>query len=246
MNRKFTDEQLIETITKVDYLTELLVSLGYIKLTSGAYRTVKAAIIRLGLDTSHFRGRPIDFESKEQNRKRISKEFRLNFIEHHGHFCRECGLAEWRGKPAALEIHHVNGDTSDNDYSNLELICLQCHAQTPNWKGRKRNTLSLEERKERAARNRKTGKCKQCSVPIDREAEHCKKCATRPRKFEISKEELEVLVNNMPMTKIGEMFGVSDNAVKKRAKKLGIELKPMRGYWAKLRALSEKDIIEVS
>lgn len=38
----------------------------------------------------------------------------------------------------------------------------------------------------------------------------------------------------MPMTKIGELFGVSDSAIKKRAKLLGIELKPMRGYWAKV------------
>lgn len=36
------------------------------------------------------------------------------------------------------------------------------------------------------------------------------------------------------MTEIGKMFGVSDNAVKKRCRKLGIELKPMRGFWRKL------------
>ena len=32
------------------------------------------------------------------------------------------------------------------------------------------------------------------------------------------------------------MFGVSDNAVKKRCKSLGIDVKDMRGYWQKLEA----------
>lgn len=72
----------------------------------------------------------------------------------------------------------------------------------------------------------------------------CRKCYTNERisqgnmslmrKFEVSKEELEILVKEKPMTEIGKMFGVSDNAVKKRCKKLGIELKPMRGHWRKV------------
>jgi hypothetical protein len=58
----------------------------------------------------------------------------------------------------------------------------------------------------------------------------------RKRKFEVSKEELETLVKEKPMTLIGKIFGVSDNAVKKRCKKLGIELGSMRGYWQKTEA----------
>ena len=43
------------------------------------------------------------------------------------------------------------------------------------------------------------------------------------RKFEITKEKLEELINDRKIfSGIGEIFGVSDNAVKKRAKKLGI------------------------
>lgn len=60
------------------------------------------------------------------------------------------------------------------------------------------------------------------------------------RKFEIDKEVLEILIKQKPMTEIGRMFGVSDNAVKKRCKILGIELRDMRGYWNKLRANSKK------
>jgi hypothetical protein len=57
------------------------------------------------------------------------------------------------------------------------------------------------------------------------------------RKFEVSKEELEKMVQTMPMTKIGEHFGVSDKAIVKRCEKLSIEIpKNRRGYWAKIYA----------
>lgn len=59
----------------------------------------------------------------------------------------------------------------------------------------------------------------------------------RKTKFNVSKEELMSFVAEKPLSEIGKMFGVSDNAIKKRCVKLGIELKPMRGHWSKLRSL---------
>lgn len=54
------------------------------------------------------------------------------------------------------------------------------------------------------------------------------------KKFEVSKEELEKLVNEKPFTQIGKMFGVSDNAIRKRCERLGVEVPKNRlGYWAK-------------
>lgn len=49
-----------------------------------------------------------------------------------------------------------------------------------------------------------------------------------------SKEVLEKLVWEMPCVKIGEMFGVSDNAVNKWCKLYDIS-KPGRGYWEKIK-----------
>lgn len=52
------------------------------------------------------------------------------------------------------------------------------------------------------------------------------------RKFDVSAEELQKLVWEMPTTAVAAKFGVSDKAVEKRCKLLGVK-KPPRGYWAK-------------
>jgi hypothetical protein len=65
-----------------------------------------------------------------------------------------------------------------------------------------------------------------------------KKRGKQKRKFEVSKEELEKLVHEMPMTAIAKMFGVSDKAVAKRCKVLEIDMSFMtKGYWTKHKTL---------
>ena len=50
--------------------------------------------------------------------------------------CEECGITEWLGKPLSLELHHKNGDGTDNRLKNLSLLCGNCHSQTHTWGGR--------------------------------------------------------------------------------------------------------------
>ena len=41
-----------------------------------------------------------------------------------------------RGRPLSLELHHANGDGTDNRIENLQLLCPSCHSQTDTWGGR--------------------------------------------------------------------------------------------------------------
>jgi hypothetical protein len=58
------------------------------------------------------------------------------------------------------------------------------------------------------------------------------------QKFVIDPEELRQLVWEIPTTHIASLYGVSDKAVEKRCRALGIS-KPPRGYWAK----HEQDLV---
>jgi hypothetical protein len=57
--------------------------------------------------------------------------------------CELCGLQEWRGRPLAMALHHVNGDRLDNRLENLELLCPNCHSQTGNFAGRNRRAVPI-------------------------------------------------------------------------------------------------------
>ncbi len=50
--------------------------------------------------------------------------------------CEECGISSWRGRRLGLALHHVNGNGDDNRLENLQLLCPNCHSQTPNFSAR--------------------------------------------------------------------------------------------------------------
>jgi len=62
------------------------------------------------------------------------KLFKLGYKKR---ICENCGCSEvWTGKPITLELHHINGDSSDNRLYNLMILCPNCHSQTYNYKSR--------------------------------------------------------------------------------------------------------------
>jgi Zn finger protein HypA/HybF involved in hydrogenase expression len=49
--------------------------------------------------------------------------------------CESCGLSEWIGQKIPLELDHIDGNSDNNNESNLRLICPNCHALTETYKG---------------------------------------------------------------------------------------------------------------
>ena len=97
------------------------------------YNSVKSGKIKLRADHRI----PLDTLIKpERNTGRSHLKGRLLAVGLLQSHCTECGLSEWRGKPLALHLHHVNGIHNDNSLENLQLLCPNCHSQTSNYSGR--------------------------------------------------------------------------------------------------------------
>lgn len=132
--------------------------------------------------------------------------------------CDKCGLVDkWQGEPILLEIHHIDGDWRNNEQSNLQFLCPNCHSQTPTF-------------------YRQAGKyfCK-CGNKRGRTSKGCKLCklqAQREDTLRPDKSILEALLWKIPTTAIGKQYGVCDKAVEKWCKIYGLD-KPPRGYWTK-------------
>lgn len=85
------------------------------------------------------------FDGKHPNYQTNKLRIRLleeNIFEHK---CNNCDLTVWLGNPIPLELNHINGINTDNSLSNLELLCPNCHALTPTYRGRNKKSSPLGE-----------------------------------------------------------------------------------------------------
>lgn len=148
------------------------------------------------------------------------------------HKCSVCGLLEWNGKPIPLEIDHINGVHSDNRIENIRAICPNCHAQTHNYKGKnmqicKSKPPPSEEPKE-PQEPKPPNLCTGCNKEIMHRHQRCNQCNAK-HKFETgvarkvqdrpSYEQLLDDIANMSIVKVGQKYGVSDNAIRKWIRK---------------------------
>ena len=68
----------------------------------------------------------------------IRRLVRKYLIHKHGNICMICGLSEWRNIIIPLVSDHVDGDASNNEISNFRIICNNCDAILPTFKGKNR------------------------------------------------------------------------------------------------------------
>lgn len=82
-----------------------------------------------------------------------SDKVRKNFlIKENGYRCWQCGISEWQGVPAPLQLDHVNGDSDNNSRENLRILCANCHTITPTWgfkNARRTSSIRMSKRKKK-------------------------------------------------------------------------------------------------
>ena len=119
----------------------------------GSQATLKKRIETDGIDISHFKGqgwnKGLKFTgSKEKysleevfvKNSPVTQKMLRGYIERHNmipYQCSNCGCdGSWQGGKIALEIHHKDGNNTNNEISNLTYLCPNCHAFTDSYRGK--------------------------------------------------------------------------------------------------------------
>ena len=136
--REYTDEDIIKYAKEVKSIASLLNKLN-LKPCGGNYANIKNNLQRLKVDTSHWTGQGWnkDQQLKEWGNYTKISQLKMHLIKFRGHKCESCGNTEWFNQPIKLEIHHIDGDRTNNNLENLQLLCPNCHSITPNWRKQK-------------------------------------------------------------------------------------------------------------
>lgn len=149
--RKYTDQALKEAVEASYSIRSVLQKLG-LTPSGGNYESIQQRIQLLSLDNSHFLGQAI-LKGKSHNNStraltsvlvhaKLENTWRLKQrLLKEGlkvHECESCRNSEWLGQPIPLELHHKDGDRTNNTLSNIELLCPNCHSFTDNYRGGKK------------------------------------------------------------------------------------------------------------
>ena len=178
-------------------------------------KTLRNILDKNQIDYSHFTGRARTYTTKEipieeylSNAKSISTHSLKSKLLSSGlklNQCECCGISEWRGKQLTIQLHHIDGNNKNNSLENLQMLCPNCHSLTENYCG---NANKIKEK----------FYCPDCGKEIGKNSTYCSVCsATHARKVERpKKEELYSTLKNTPnFTKVGKLYGVTDNTIRK-------------------------------
>ena len=150
----FTKEELEDFVKNSTSIAQVMIKCGYAENSGSGAKAIREMIKFYNFDTSHFfELNGIPHNKGQHNYERFKNDNYLKpahmkdaLIALRGHQCEKCHNSIWLDKPIALEVHHLDGNSLNNELENLQLLCPNCHAQTENY--RTRNNTEKEKRAE--------------------------------------------------------------------------------------------------
>ena len=150
--RKYTDEQFVEAVKSSRSIRQALGKLG-LKEAGGNYACLQKRARTMNLDLSHWKlnrgwSKGMKLSPKRPLEDYLSNKFAIQSYElknrlfREGYFqkqCSHCLLSQWMNEPISLELDHIDGDHTNNTLTNLRILCPNCHALTPTYRGKNKN-----------------------------------------------------------------------------------------------------------
>lgn len=225
----WSEERIRTAVMNADSYSDTLRNLN-IPVRGNNNKTLKSKLSEYNIDISHFTFRtqyitgrenkkytPVslylhkgtNIKSYKLKEKLIKEGIKENKCENLD--C-PCNTGYWRNNILTCQLHHIDGDSTNNELSNLIMLCPNCHSQTENFCGN--------------ANRKKINYCKDCNKVISFGSTYCKECkdfhsrkVERPNKEQLCKEYKET--HNF--SELGRRYNVSDNTIRKWFKYYKIE-----------------------
>lgn len=134
-NREFLESIIIKSYSWANVCREI-----GIKPSTGSQTSLKKKCIKLNLDFSHFTGCGYRKGKKFKKKNALEYCFKGSIINsdrlkkklirdgYKNNKCEICGIYKWIGEELSLELDHIDSDHYNNEFSNLQILCPNCHS----------------------------------------------------------------------------------------------------------------------
>lgn len=228
-------ERLKEIVANATCYKDVMEAIGYKAVSGSVQQKLRERLQAEGISTEHFlhaTGNKIIKRTVENTlckdstaTRKVARKF---FAQESNkpYICEVCGQEPfWNGKEMTLILDHINGHNMDHRIENLRWVCPNCNSQLETTGSR--NIKKLKEEGYQSTiqaecppvyKEKQRYFCIDCGAEITKDSlGRCVTCAhilqrvvDRP-----NRDTLKQLIRTTPFTKIGEQYGVSDNAIRK-------------------------------